>query len=80
VWEKRNLQIGRHLGSQGFNKISNRVFKIENSGVLYVQCLVGKQPELDNHVGVGGYRYTAFIPLNIKNGAYAPLKSAFERE
>ncbi|GKE16914.1 hypothetical protein Tco_1424491, partial [Tanacetum coccineum] len=40
----------------------------------------GKQPELENHVGVGGYGYHAFIPLNIKNGAYALLKSAFERE
>ncbi|GJU43270.1 reverse transcriptase domain-containing protein [Tanacetum coccineum] len=40
----------------------------------------GKQPELKNHVGVGGYDYPAFIPLNIKNGAYAPLKSAFEGE
>ncbi|GJZ45921.1 hypothetical protein Tco_0593517 [Tanacetum coccineum] len=34
----------------------------------------GKQPELENHVGVGGYGYPAFIPLNIKNGAYALLK------
>ncbi|GJT16934.1 hypothetical protein Tco_0875640 [Tanacetum coccineum] len=40
----------------------------------------GKQPELKNHVGVGGYDYPAFISLNIKNGAYAPLKSAFEGE
>ncbi|GJY14585.1 hypothetical protein Tco_0385007 [Tanacetum coccineum] len=35
---------------------------------------LGKQPELENHVGVGGYGYPAFIPLNIKNGAYALLK------
>ncbi|GJU05057.1 hypothetical protein Tco_1121487 [Tanacetum coccineum] len=40
----------------------------------------GKHPSLENHVGVGGYGYPALITLNIKKGAYAPLKSAFERE
>ncbi|GJW89565.1 hypothetical protein Tco_0167118 [Tanacetum coccineum] len=48
--------------------------------VLIKTLAASKQPELENHVGVRGYGYPAFIPLNIKNGAYALLKSAFERE
>ncbi|GJY55722.1 disulfide isomerase-like protein 2-3 [Tanacetum coccineum] len=47
---------------------------------LYVWAAAGKQPELEKHVGVGGYGYPALIALNVKKGAYAPLKGAFERE
>lgn len=46
----------------------------------YVWAAAGKQPELEKHVGVGGYGYPALIALNIKKGAYAPLRSAFERD
>nr|GEX43438.1 protein disulfide isomerase-like 2-3 [Tanacetum cinerariifolium] len=45
---------------------------------FYVWAAAGKQPELEKHVGVGGYGYPALIALNIKKGAYAPLKGAFE--
>ncbi|KAI4308413.1 hypothetical protein L6164_031492 [Bauhinia variegata] len=40
----------------------------------------GKQPDLEKHVGVGGYGYPALVALNLKKGFYAPLKSAFELE
>ncbi|KAF5948497.1 hypothetical protein HYC85_014454 [Camellia sinensis] len=40
----------------------------------------GKQPDLEKHLGVGGYGYPALVALNAKKGAYAPLKSAFERD
>ncbi|GJM98644.1 hypothetical protein PR202_ga15673 [Eleusine coracana subsp. coracana] len=40
----------------------------------------GKQPELEKHVGVGGYGYPAMVALNVKKGAYAPLRSAFQRD
>ncbi|THU60853.1 hypothetical protein C4D60_Mb07t17110 [Musa balbisiana] len=40
----------------------------------------GKQVDLENHVGVGGYGYPALVALNVKKGIYAPLKSAFEND
>lgn len=46
----------------------------------YVWAAAGKQPELEKHVGVGGYGYPALIALNIKKAVYAPLRSAFERD
>lgn len=44
----------------------------------FVWTAAGKQPDLENNVGVGGYGYPAMVALNAKKGAYAPLKSAFE--
>lgn len=44
----------------------------------YVWAAAGKQTELEKQVGVGGYGYPALVALNVKKGAYAPLKSAFE--
>ena len=44
----------------------------------FVWISAGKQPDLENNVGVGGYGYPAMVALNVKKGAYAPLKSAFE--
>ncbi|KAH7576678.1 hypothetical protein JRO89_XS01G0129900 [Xanthoceras sorbifolium] len=44
----------------------------------YVWTAAGKQPDLENRVGVGGYGYPALVALNVKKGVYAPLKSAFE--
>lgn len=46
----------------------------------FLWAAAGKQPELEKHVGVGGYGYPALVALNLKKKAYAPLKSAFERE
>ncbi|XP_022771729.1 protein disulfide-isomerase like 2-2-like isoform X1 [Durio zibethinus] len=46
----------------------------------YVWASAGKQPDLEKRVGVGGYGYPALVALNVKKGAYAPLKSAFELE
>lgn len=44
----------------------------------YVWAAAGKQPDLEQKVGVGGYGYPALVALNVKKGVYAPLKSAFE--
>ncbi|MBA0822090.1 hypothetical protein Goarm_018906, partial [Gossypium armourianum] len=46
----------------------------------YVWAAAGKQPDLEKCVGVGGYGYPALVALNVKKGAYAPLRSAFELE
>lgn len=46
----------------------------------FVWAAAGKQPDLENRVGVGGYGYPAMVALNVKKGAHAPLKSAFELE
>ncbi|CAI0460309.1 unnamed protein product [Linum tenue] len=46
----------------------------------YVWAAAGKQPNLENSVGVGGYGYPALVALNVKKGVYAPLKSAYELE
>lgn len=46
----------------------------------YIWAAAGKQPDLEQRVGVGGYGYPALVALNVKKGAYAPLKSAFELE
>ncbi|KAK3038904.1 hypothetical protein RJ639_027532 [Escallonia herrerae] len=47
---------------------------------LFVWAAAGKQPELEKHVGVGGYGYPALVALNVKKGVYAPLRSAFQRD
>lgn len=44
----------------------------------YVWVAAGRQPDLEKHVGVGGYGYPALVALNLKKAVYAPLKSAFE--
>uniref|UniRef100_A0A2P2KR32 protein disulfide-isomerase n=1 Tax=Rhizophora mucronata TaxID=61149 RepID=A0A2P2KR32_RHIMU len=54
--------------------------KFKRSPYSYVWAAAGKQPDLEKHLGVGGYGYPALIALNLKKGAYAPLKSAFELE
>ncbi|KAL9270957.1 disulfide-isomerase like 2-2-like protein [Drosera capensis] len=54
--------------------------KFKRSPYSFVWAASGKQPDLENHVGVGGYGYPAMVALNLKKGAYAPLKSAFELE
>ncbi|CAO2814215.1 unnamed protein product [Amaranthus hypochondriacus] len=52
--------------------------KFKRSPYSFVWTAAGKQPDLENNVGVGGYGYPAMVALNAKKGAYAPLKSAFE--
>ncbi|XP_073060829.1 protein disulfide isomerase-like 2-3 [Primulina eburnea] len=52
--------------------------KFRKSPYSYVWAASGKQPDLEKHVGVGGYGYPAMVALNLKKKVYAPLKSAFE--
>ncbi|GAB2274953.1 Protein disulfide-isomerase 2-3 [Dionaea muscipula] len=54
--------------------------KFSRSPYSFVWAASGKQSDLEKHVGVGGYGYPAMVALNLKKGAYAPLKSAFELE
>ncbi|KAM7503692.1 hypothetical protein LguiB_002596 [Lonicera macranthoides] len=54
--------------------------KFKKSPYSYVWAAAGNQPELEKHVGVGGYGYPALVALNVKKGVYAPLRSAFERD
>ncbi|GMN27951.1 hypothetical protein TIFTF001_001871 [Ficus carica] len=58
--------------AEGRNKYIQQLF--------YVWAAAGKQPDLEQHVGVGGYGYPALVALNVKKSVYAPLKSAFELE
>ncbi|XP_068645043.1 protein disulfide isomerase-like 2-3 [Aristolochia californica] len=52
--------------------------KFKRSPYSFVWTAAGKQPDLEKQVGVGGYGYPALVALNVKKGAYAPLRSAFE--
>ncbi|PIN09134.1 Thioredoxin/protein disulfide isomerase [Handroanthus impetiginosus] len=52
--------------------------KFKKSPYSYLWAAAGNQPDLEKHVGVGGYGYPALVALNLKKKAYAPLKSAFE--
>ncbi|KAJ0986556.1 hypothetical protein J5N97_004912 [Dioscorea zingiberensis] len=52
--------------------------KFKKSPYSYVWTAAGKQVDLEKQVGVGGYGYPALVALNVKKGAYAPLRSAFE--
>ncbi|KAF8695100.1 hypothetical protein HU200_037709 [Digitaria exilis] len=49
-------------------------------GESFVWTAAGKQADLENQVGVGGYGYPAMVALNVKKGAYAPLRSAFQHD
>lgn len=70
--------------AEGRNKYLEQLLsvaeKFKRSPYSYVWAAAGKQPDLENRVGVGGYGYPALVALNAKKGAYAPLKSAFELE
>ncbi|PKU84966.1 protein disulfide isomerase-like 2-3 [Dendrobium catenatum] len=52
--------------------------KFKRSPYSYVWAAAGKQPDLEQQVGVGGYGYPALVALNVKKRAYAPLRSAFQ--
>uniref|UniRef100_A0A7N0TZ58 Thioredoxin domain-containing protein n=1 Tax=Kalanchoe fedtschenkoi TaxID=63787 RepID=A0A7N0TZ58_KALFE len=52
--------------------------KFKRMPYSYVWAAAGKQLDLAKHVGVGVYGYPAMVALNLKKGAYAPLRSAFE--
>ncbi|KAM3301531.1 protein disulfide isomerase-like 2-3 [Capsicum chacoense] len=54
--------------------------KFKRNPYSFVWVGAGKQPDLEKHVGVGGYGYPAMVALNVKKGVYAPLKSAFQRQ
>ncbi|XP_012486403.1 protein disulfide-isomerase like 2-2 isoform X2 [Gossypium raimondii] len=54
--------------------------KFKRNPYSYVWAAAGKQPDLEKCVGIGGYGYPALVALNVKKGAYAPLRSAFELE
>ncbi|KAM0955864.1 hypothetical protein ACFX1X_024508 [Malus domestica] len=68
--------------AEGRNKYIQQLLsvaeKFKRSPYSFVWAAAGKQPDLENRVGVGGYGYPALVALNAKKGAYAPLKSAFE--
>ncbi|CAM8949768.1 unnamed protein product [Rhodiola kirilowii] len=68
--------------AEGRNKYLQQLLtvaeKIKSSHYSYVWAAAGKQPDLEKHVGVGGYGYPALVALNLKKGVYAPLRSAFE--
>jgi protein disulfide-isomerase A6 len=51
--------------------------KFKGKPYSYVWAAAGKQAELEQVVGVGGYGYPAMVVLNVKKKAYAPLRSAF---
>ncbi|XP_020114869.1 protein disulfide isomerase-like 2-3 [Ananas comosus] len=54
--------------------------KFKRSPYSFVWAEAGKQADLEKQVGVGGYGYPALVALNVKKGAYAPLKSAFQHD
>ncbi|XP_042061341.1 protein disulfide isomerase-like 2-3 [Salvia splendens] len=54
--------------------------KFRKSPYSFLWAAAGKQADLEQHVGVGGYGYPALVALNLKKKAYAPLKSAFEHD
>lgn len=68
--------------AEGRNKYLQQLLsvaeKFKKSPYSYVWAAAGKQPDLEKRVGVGGYGYPALVALNVKKGAYAPLRSAFE--
>ncbi|KAH9793475.1 protein disulfide isomerase-like 2-3 [Citrus sinensis] len=63
--------------AEGRNKYLEMLLSVAEN---FVWAAAGKQPDLENRVGVGGYGYPALVALNVKKGVYTPLKSAFELE
>ncbi|MCO5609887.1 hypothetical protein L7F22_064120 [Adiantum nelumboides] len=51
--------------------------KFKRSAYGYVWAAAGKQPALEQAVGVGGYGYPALVALNVKKNVFAPMRSAF---
>ncbi|XP_026448124.1 protein disulfide isomerase-like 2-3 [Papaver somniferum] len=70
--------------AEGRNKYLQQLLstaeKYKRSPYSYVWAAAGKQPDLEKQVGVGGYGYPAMVALNLRKGAYAPLRSAFQLE
>ncbi|KAH7688723.1 protein disulfide-isomerase A6 protein [Dioscorea alata] len=68
--------------AEGRNKYLNLLLsvaeKFKKSPYSFVWTSAGKQVDLEKQVAVGGYGYPALVALNVKKGAYAPLRSAFE--
>ncbi|PWZ38500.1 Protein disulfide isomerase-like 2-3 [Zea mays] len=63
--------------AEGRNKYLELLLSVAEN---FVWTAAGKQANLENQVGVGGYGYPAMVALNVKKGAYAPLRSAFQRD
>nr|GMD30113.1 protein disulfide isomerase-like 2-3 [Ipomoea batatas] len=61
--------------AEGRNKYLEMLLSVAEN---FVWAAAGKQPDLEKHVGVGGYGYPALVALSRK--AYAPLKSAFQHD
>ncbi|KAK1294450.1 Protein disulfide isomerase-like 2-3 [Acorus calamus] len=68
--------------AEGRNKYIDILLSVEEKfkrrPYSFVWTGAGKRPNLEKQVGVGGYGYPALVALNVKKGAYAPLRSAFE--
>ncbi|MCL7022076.1 hypothetical protein MKW94_007067 [Papaver nudicaule] len=68
--------------AEGRNKYLQQLLSVaesyKRSPYSYVWAAAGKQPDLEKQVGVGGYGYPAMVALNLRKGAYAPLRSAFQ--
>ncbi|CAA2960419.1 disulfide isomerase-like 2-3 [Olea europaea subsp. europaea] len=54
--------------------------KLKMSRFSFVWAAAGKQPDLEKHLRVGGYRYPAFVGLKLAQKSYAFFKSGFERD
>ncbi|KAL1562375.1 Protein disulfide-isomerase 2-3, variant 2 [Salvia divinorum] len=63
--------------AEGRNKYLEILLSVAEN---FLWAAAGKQADLEQHVGVGGYGYPALVALNLKKKAYAPLKSAFQRD
>ncbi|KAG6423466.1 hypothetical protein SASPL_113862 [Salvia splendens] len=63
--------------TEGRNKYLEILLSVAEN---FLWAAAGKQADLEQHVGVGGYGYPALVALNLKKKAYAPLKSAFEHD
>jgi len=70
--------------AEGRNKylttLRNVAEKYKRSAYRYVWAAAGKQQELENAVGVGGFGYPAMVALNVKKAVYAPLRGSFEQD
>ncbi|CAA3006822.1 disulfide isomerase-like 2-3 [Olea europaea subsp. europaea] len=54
--------------------------KFKMSRFSFVWAAACKQPDLEKHLRVGGYRYPAFVGLKLAQKSYALFKSGFERD
>lgn len=72
------LKVGWEVGINMYQYVW--ILSIQFLFHSFVWTAAGKQQDLEQRVGVGGYGYPALVALNVKKAVYAPLKSAFELE